>query len=279
LTDDQSDYFGNFIASIPGGLRSLGYGLDFDLAAEIMETQDYSDFKYNILTSFYLPGFVIGFKDIPQQSVSNTSRIYEFYDHARWITRMFKNSYPGSNINDPSLKPKPFPIYSNWMTTGVEYDPDDEDTWFGDPKQWQEIGFYLPADREMNEDQPLYTGYVYIYSPTWAIKNNIWNIDEINLFNFFKNISTIPGRRDQVSASQNFINWRWIAGVKNTDGDSWRPIEDAEANNYNRSDQFGKLTFKYKELIRGIVGIHLPDYSIGTDENPGIRSKTIMRVI
>jgi len=282
-TESQNNInFGDFI----GIKNKLGKGLDFNYVSEIMtnDSNDHKAFKRQILTSFYLPGFILDL------GLSNTCRINEncgvsdFPSKMRAISSAFGACGPLDFAESGAVKGY-VPIYSNWMTSHSIINNSINSS---NVDKWQEIGFAL-----YNND--LIIRYLFVYSPTMAIKNGIWNLDEINLNSFFSNVSRIPGR---FSSSSNIIDWAWTVRqwTNNTTwnhyptdscvGDAWDGIQNYSSIPTGVNN--GNIKLNQKALLDSVVGIHLPDYSSpyspsGSDEGAFSLAcsipKTVMRVI
>jgi len=285
----QSEANSNF-GDFTGIIGQLGSGLNFDYVSEILTNSvdqfSHNAFKRQILTSFYLPGFIL---DLGH---SNTCRIdgncgnSDFPNRMRAITSVFNSCTPLSLSEQGAVKGY-VPIYSNWMTS---HSINSDSITSSNVEKWQEIGFVL-----YNSD--LITKYLFIYSPTMAIKNGIWNLDEINLNSFFSNVSRIPGRFNN---NTNIIDWAWTVRQW-TNNTSWEPYptETCTDDTWDGIKNFsstpvppfiisGNIKLNQKALLDSVVGIHLPDYSspyspAGTDDagfsNACSIPKTVMRVI
>jgi len=279
--------FGDFT----GIIGQLGSGLNFDYVSEILTNSgdqfSHNAFKRQILTSFYLPGFILDLGSNTQfgcRLTGNCTNV-DFPAKMRTIPSFFAGCSPILETN-----PKGYiPIYSNWMTSDV-YDPAAAGGMASSNVQnWQEIGFILTDANTVSK-------YLFIYSPTLAIKNGIWELDKINLNSFFSNVSRIPGRFDN---NQNIIDWTWTvrqwtnntswAPYPTVDGcQEWSNIQNFSTAPAGANNRTGSIRLNKNALLNGVIGIHLPDYSspyspAGTDvagfSNACSIPKTVMRVI
>jgi len=282
--------FGDFT----GIIGQLGSGLNFDYVSEILTNSgdqfSHNAFKRQILTSFYLPGFIL---DI--ESASGFCRTGQC-DSSMFPNKIktFEGGGAGGFFECRPVTvedaPKGYiPIYSNWMTS---HSRDSNSISSSNVDKWQEIGFVL-ADHLSN------MRYLFIYSPTMAIKNGIWNLDEINLNSFFSNVSRIPGRFN--TSDNNIIDWPWTIRQW-TNNTTWNPYptNTCSDDTWNGIKFFssipeglleqetGNIKLSQDGFLKSVVGIHLPDYSspyspAGTDDsgfsNACSIPKTVMRVI
>jgi len=296
-----------------GDVTDTGHGIDFNYLKEILEkdSTQYNAFKRQLLTSFYLPGFVLDLDFITSNSATapcrtDQCRTDNFPAHLKRAAEDGQSFSPIDGVVEKGY----MPIYSNWMTKyassslGAE---GEEITHPGDTENWQEIGFYLTSSNLDNEPPR----FLFIYSPTWAIKTGFWNIEEIDLLSFFANLSNIPGKYSSPIEIPYIMNWEWIPGKWNNTTNNWdryinsettwdsnttpftsKPVPKVLDRGGNLFGNFpvnrSRLRLTENGLLQSVVGIHLPDYSspyspAGTDvagfSNACSIPKTVMRVI
>jgi len=282
--------FGDFI----GIKNKLGKGLDFDYVSTLLMpgTSEDRAFKRQILTSFYLPGFILDIGNDECRTGQCLSN--QFPNKMRLFATPSEDGESCEPIREEMGAVKGYvPIYSNWMTS---YSIDSNSIEASNVDKWQEIGFVL-ADFRGN------MRYLFIYSPTMAIKNGIWNLDEINLNSFFSNISRIPGRFN--NNNNNIIDWAWtVRQWQYQTGGPWYPYPQGTCTDdtWNGSgirfvssvpsgvfgSETGNIKLDQDGFLKSVLGIHLPDYSSpyspsGSDDGAFSLAcsipKTVMRVI
>jgi hypothetical protein len=221
-----------------------GTGLAFINFKTALSPSTYTTLIKDILTSFYLPGFMWQ----PNMSDSN-------FNSAKWRGSTFDNTsgITAGLLIKTNSETGTVPLYSNWML---------RNEFKGLTADWQEIGFVVPrqARNYVSDDNVVYTpvpfdnqrGLLYFYSPYYCVYNSLWDRDKICVNNFFKNVSTPydsdPDFKDGDSPGvtpQKHIAMKW-------------PIRVGE---FNSSNKYFTFAPSWSELNTGIVGIHVPDWS------------------
>lgn len=321
LDNAQSPLFSEFGDFLPqeGSNTEIGKGLDFNRIGELLgnNSRAHLEFKKQILTSFYLPGFVLDL-DVGNPT---TDSLYPIQSGCRtgYCSAGFSKKLKNLQLPDEDnpiggkqllyINKGYIPIYSNWMTPyngltadeggELEYSDGEQFDSSARLQDWQEIGFCLPGWTNLTNDDPSFypaggIRFLFIYSPTYAIQNNIWDLNHIDLDKFFTNVSRIPGRF--VVANTNFlhnIHWNWFVKTWNNSTSQWeipttynKKYMSMPTTGQNQLNS-GAIALGENEFLRSVVGIHLPDYSSSYDygQNDNGYStaisipKTLMRVI
>jgi len=190
---------------------------------------NYRKFKKELLTSFYLPGFMFQ----PRTYIGDTSSFNSEDSPTSPEEKIKTNSEDGT-----------IDLYSNWMIHNALQDVHAD---------WQKIGFIIPrqgrektSNSETLVDVPLAQrrGGLYFYSPYYCITEGIWDLDKVNVHNFFKNVSN-PQVPPALLNTPKAMQWHIRVGDNTVDN----------------SRKVFLFQPTWVQLIAGLNGIHCPDWS------------------
>jgi len=220
-----------------------GSGIAFANFKQALTSESYSNLMVDILTSFYLPGFMWQ-PNLVDQTTTNHG-----FGAQKWTSTHNSSGITAGVLLKTNSETGTVPLYSNWMM---------RDEFKGITQQWQEVGFIVPrqARPHVSSDNIQYSsvalvdrrGLLYFYSPYYCVRNSIWDKDKICVNNFFNNVS-IPYSSDPQDP------WRFTHPY-NTKAMKWNMrVGDSS------SDKYFTFAPSWNQLIQGIVGIHVPDWS------------------